>query len=676
MRARLVLKSLVGWMLLSFVASIAAADVRLPGVFADHMMLQRDAGLPVWGWADPGEKITVTLGSQSQTATADGSGKWSVKLAPLAASGPHVLRVQGKNTVERSDLLVGEVWLCSGQSNMAMTVGSAQDKEAEIAAANYPQLRMCQVVRKTAQEPQPDCEVSWKVCSPETVAGFSAAAYFFGRELQQVLGVPVGLIDSSWGGTPVQAWTSMQAQQAVPELAPIIETFQQSLARYDPETAKKRYEKQLAEWPQAVKKAKAEGKQPPRKPQLQDPGTSQNSPGRLYNGMIAPLAPFALRGAIWYQGESNANGPAASLYGLQLRTMITNWRQDWGEGDFPFIYVQLPNFKAPQQQPAETDGWPIVREQMLKTLALNNTGMAVTIDIGEEKNIHPKNKQEVGRRLAQWALAKTYGKDVIACGPLYKSMGKQGDEIVIQFDHVNGGLIAKGGDKLKGFAIAGDDQKFVWAEAKIAGDTVVVSSPEVKAPAAVRFAWANNPDCNLANKAGLPASPFRTDDWAAQDVPVRKPDSSYQPSTRKIVKAMLELAEVKKGDVVFDLGCGDGRVVIAAAKDFGATGVGIDIDPARIKQARENARLAGVEDKVEFRVEDIFDSDISRATVVALYLQPWVNLKLRPKLLRELKPGSRIVSNLHDMGDWKPEKKTEEIDDHEILLWTVPAAKK
>ncbi len=660
MRGKSMLKILAGMLLLSLVAAIAAADVRLPGVFANHLVLQRDVPLPVWGWADPGENVTVTLAGQSQSAAADSAGKWSVKFAPVQAGGPYVLRVQGKNALERSDLLVGEVWLCSGQSNMAMTVSGVRDKDAEIAAANYPQIRLCTVARKTAKEPQDNCEAVWRTCSPGTVGGFSAAAYFFGRELHKELGVPVGLIDSSWGGTPVQAWTSVKAQESAPELRPTIENFKQSLVGYDPAAAQQRFEKALAAWPQAVEKAKAEGKPAPGKPQLLDPATSQYSPGRLYNGMIAPLAPFALRGAIWYQGEANASVRTAGLYGLQLRTMIANWRQDWALGDFPFIYVQLPNYKAPQQLPFETDGWPLVREQMLQTLAMNNTGMAVTIDIGEELDIHPKNKQDVGKRLAQWALAKTYGKDVVACGPLMKSMSKQGQEIVIRFDHVGGGLMTKGGEPLKGFAIAGNRKIFVWAEAKIVGDTVVVSNPDIETPTAVRYAWANNPVGNLFNRAGMPASPFRTDVWAAEDVPVRKPDSRYQPTRRPVVKAMLELAEVKKDDVVFDLGCGDGRIVIAAAKDYGAKGVGIDIDPACVKEARENARAAGVADKTEFIVADIFDSDLRRATVVTLFLQPWVNEKLRPKLLREAQAGlaDRVEPARHGRLEARQEDRT------------------
>ncbi len=488
----------------------ASADVKLPAVFGNHMLLERDAAVPVWGWADPGEKVTVSAAGQSKTATADSAGKWSVKLDALKAGGPIEVTVQGNNVIRLSDVLVGEVWLCSGQSNMAMTVGSSRNAQEEIAAANYPQIRLFTVARKTAEEPQKDCQGEWKLCSPKTVGGFSAAGYFFGRELHKQLNVPVGLIDSSWGGTPVEGWTCLKAQEAVPELAPRMAGFKKVLANYDPEKAKQVYEKQLAKWKLDAAKAKEAGQRLPRRPQLFDPHFSPHSPGRLFNGMIAPVAPYAIRGAIWYQGESNAGN--ALIYGLQMKTMIGNWRNLWGEGDFPFLFVQLPNFMAPQQRPSETSGWPLIREQFVKTLAVPNTGMAVTIDIGEEKDIHPKNKQDVGKRLAQWALAKTYGKDVVACGPLYKSMKKQGDKIVIEFTYTGGKLAAKG-DQLKGFAIAGKDKSFVWADAKIEGDRVVVSSPKVKSPVAVRYAWANNPECNLFNEAGLPASPFRTDDW-------------------------------------------------------------------------------------------------------------------------------------------------------------------
>ncbi|MHC4179335.1 MAG: sialate O-acetylesterase, partial [Planctomycetota bacterium] len=472
------------------------------------------AGGPVWGWAEPAEKVSVSLAGQTKTATADETGKWMVKLEAIQAGGPHVLSVEGNNAVEIADVMVGEVWLCSGQSNMAWTVERSANRDTEIAEAKYPGIRMMTVARVPAETPQDNCQGEWRVCSPETVAGFSATAYFFGRKLHRDLDVPVGLINSSWGGTPVQSWTSLEDQRALPELKPLLDGWDERVAAYDPQAAKETFEKQLAEWKQKAEEAKAAGKKPPRRPRLAaDPRLSSHRPANLYNGMIAPLAPYALRGAIWYQGESNSGSPDAGLYGLQLTAMIKNWRQLWQQGEFPFLWVQLPNFRAPQQQPVETSGWVIVQNEMLKTLSVPNTGMAVTIDVGEAGDIHPKNKQDVGRRLALWALGTTYGRDIVYCGPLYKSMRKRDSRIVIQFDHVGGGLVAKDSDELKGFAIAGEDKKFVWARARIRKDRVVVSSRDVESPVAVRYAWAANPSCNLYNQAGLPASPFRTDDW-------------------------------------------------------------------------------------------------------------------------------------------------------------------
>ena len=505
----------VAILILTGLAAAASAEVKLAGVFGDHMVLQRDVALPVWGWADPGEAVTVTLGGQTKTATADAGGKWSVRFDALQAGGPLQLQAKGtKNTVAVSDVLVGEVWLCSGQSNMEMSVGGVANKDAEIAAANHPQIRMYFIDHIPAKEPQARRNGRWAVCSPQTVGGFSAAAYFFGRELHKQLNVPVGLINSSWGGTPVQTWTSIKSHEAVPELKPMVADLRRQEEFYASGKAKAQYEKQLADWEKAAAAAKASGKQfKDQKPQPpQDPALSPWAPAALYNGMIAPLAPYAIRGAIWYQGESNAGSP---IYGIQLTALIANWRDDWKQGDFPFLFVQLPNFMGRQTQPSESvGGWPLEREQFLKTLdTVKNTGMAVTIDIGEANDIHPHNKQDVGKRLAQWALAKTYGKDVVASGPLYKSSRQEAGKIVVEFNYVDGGLAARDGGKLTGFAIAGADKKFVWADAQIVGDTVVVSSPAVPSPVAVRYAWANNPPCNLVNKAGLPASPFRTDDW-------------------------------------------------------------------------------------------------------------------------------------------------------------------
>jgi sialate O-acetylesterase len=502
-------------LVLASLAAVARAEVKPAGVFGDHMVLQRDVALPVWGWADPGEAVTVTLGGQTRTATAAACGKWTVRFDALPAGGPLELKIQGKNnTVSFSDVLVGEVWLCSGQSNMEMTVGGVANKDAEIAAANHPQIRMYFIDHIPAKTPQARRNGRWSVSSPQTVAGFSAAAYFFGRELHQRLGVPVGLINSSWGGTPVQTWTSIKSHQATAELKPLLDDLRRQEAFYASGKAKAQYEKQLADWKKAAAAAKAAGKpfkdQEPQPPQ--DPALSPWAPAALYNGMIAPLAPYAIRGATWYQGESNAGSP---IYGIQLAAMIANWRDDWKQGDFPFLFVQLPNFMGLQTQPSEpVGGWSLEREQFLKMLGtVKNTGMAVTIDIGEANDIHPHNKQDVGKRLAQWALAKTYGMDVVASGPLYKCSRREGGKIVVEFDYVAAGLASRDGGKLTGFAIAGADKKFVWADAQIVGRSVVVSSPAVSSPVAVRYAWANNPPCNLVNKAGLPASPFRTDDW-------------------------------------------------------------------------------------------------------------------------------------------------------------------
>ncbi|MEQ8786952.1 MAG: sialate O-acetylesterase [Pirellulaceae bacterium] len=454
-------------------AATATADVTLPAVFSDNMVLQRDREIPVWGWADAGEKVDVSLADKQATATADKDGRWSVRLDPLSAGGPHTLKVQGANTLAVEEVLVGEVWLCSGQSNMAMQVRRALNADEEAADADYPQIRMFTVPRGGAAEPQQQIKGSWAVCSPETVGGFSATAYFFGRRLHQELDVPVGLINSSVGGTPIDFWTSAEAQQAM---------FQEP-------------------------KVAADGK----RVGMTEPMAGA---GNLYNAMIAPLAPYAIRGAIWYQGERNSRGEPAYLYRHQLPAMIGNWRKLWGQGDFPFLFVQLPNFTKPQTEPVEPTGWVTVREGMAQTLRTTpNTGMAVTLDVGEAGDIHPKNKQAVGQRLARWALATTYEKSLVPSGPLFESAKIEGGKVVIHFKHVGEGLVAQGGEPLSGFAVAGDDGKFVRAEARIDGDTVVVSSSEIPQPAAARYAWAPNPDCNLFNKDGLPAEPFRTDDW-------------------------------------------------------------------------------------------------------------------------------------------------------------------
>jgi sialate O-acetylesterase len=402
----------------------------------------------------------------------------------------------------------GEVWVCSGQSNMAMQVQSSNDSKEEIAAADYPNIRLFTVSRKVAQKPLNDCQGSWSQCSPETVPSFSAVGYFFGRKLHQELNVPIGLIHTSWGGTPAEAWTRIELLKANPDFEPILARHAERLANFP--RAKREYSEKLEQWKQAAEKAKVEGKNPPRRPRAPLGPDNPHSPAGLYNGMIAPLIPYGIQGAIWYQGESNAS--RAYQYRRLFPTMITNWRKDWRQGNFPFLFVQLANFMDTKPDPGES-AWAELREAQTMTLSLPNTGMATIIDIGEAKDIHPKNKQDVGKRLALWALAETYNNDIVYSGPLYKSMKIEGGRIRLSFDHVGGGLVSRGDEILKGFAVAGADREFVWADAEIDGNTIVVGSDKVAEPVAVRYGWADNPVCNLYNKEGLPAGPFRTDGW-------------------------------------------------------------------------------------------------------------------------------------------------------------------
>jgi sialate O-acetylesterase len=499
--------------LIALAMSSARADVKLPAIFSDHMVLQQNESCALWGWADPGEQVTVTIAGKSRSIKAGKDGRWSLKLPELKAGGPHTLVVQGNNSITIQDVLVGEVWLGSGQSNMGWTVAQSQDFEGEKARANLPQIRMFTVERTAIPTPQEDCKGRWVVCAPDTVGNFSAALYFHGRELHAKLGVPMGLINSSWGGTPIEAWISAPAQSS-PKFAPVHEPWTKQLAQpWDEKKEMAEYEKRVALHKLAAAKAKKDGKTAPRAPlRPTDPRLSQHRPANLFNGMIAPIAGYTLRGAVWYQGESNANKPFADLYAEQLEALIQDWRSRW-KSDFAFAWVQLPDFKAPQKEPVEEDGWNIIREEMLHALKIKNTGMAIALGLGEANDIHPKNKQDVGRRLAAWALGDVYGlKGIATSGPLPAGHRIRGGEVVISFRHTDGGLRARGGE-LKGFAIAGADRKFVWANARIEGNKVVVWHPDVKDPKAVRYAWAANPIWSLENGAGLPASPFRTDQW-------------------------------------------------------------------------------------------------------------------------------------------------------------------
>lgn len=499
------------------------AKLELPALFSDHMVLQKNAALPIWGWAAPGQKITVKIQDQEKSATANASGKWQLTLDKMDAPGPHVMHVHGEQKITIQDVLVGEVWLGSGQSNMAWTVSRSRNFDKEKPRAAFPQVRMFTVQRQSASTPTERCKGSWKVCSPETVGNFSATAYFFGRHLHQKLSTPVGLINSSWGGTAIEAWTSMPVQQETKALTPLLADWKKRDESWDPEAADARFKQQLAKWQKKMdqwklQSAAADGNKPPRKPRRPrkpaNPAQNQNHPANLFNGMIQPLIPYAMRGAIWYQGERNARTlETAALYETQLPLLIQDWRKRWN-AEFPFAWVQLPNFKKRVEAATQHSAWAVIRDSMRKSLKVPNTGMAITIDVGMAKDIHPKNKQAVGNRLGRWALSKVYGKKAMAMGPLFVRAKTVDATIVCTFRYGRGMKCRRKAKECKGFAIAGEDQVWHPATATIDGRTVVVSSPKVPAPVAVRYAWADNPDCNLVGRSGIPASPFRTDSWS------------------------------------------------------------------------------------------------------------------------------------------------------------------
>ncbi len=464
------------------------------------MVLQSGKPVPVWGTADAHAEVTVAIAGQKKTAKADANGQWSLKLDALAVTAePQTLTI-GDKTI--NDVLIGEVWLGSGQSNMGLQVQGAKDYEASKAAANVPLMRVFTESSSAATTAQTLGKGTWVLCTPETVGSFSATLYFFGRNLYDVFKQPLGLINSSVGGTPIESWISPEAQQASVELKPFFEAVKQEKAAFDETKVKANHERQVKKWAEEVKQAKAEGKPAPRKPR--DPiemRQRKGDVGGLFNGKIAPLIPYAIRGAIWYQGEANSNGAKPAFYQAQLTLLAKDWRSRWSD-EFPFAWVQLPNFTR------AGEGWPIVREQMLNALStIPNSGMAITLDIGEAKNIHPTNKQEVGRRLALWALGAVYGKDVPdTSGPLIDTAKVKGGAFVLTFTHGKG-LNAKG--DLAEFEVAGADGQWQAAEAKIDGETVVVSCKAVAEPKQVRYAWKDNPVATLFNGAGIPASPFR-----------------------------------------------------------------------------------------------------------------------------------------------------------------------
>jgi sialate O-acetylesterase len=507
------------------------ADVKLASPFGDHMVLQQGMVVPVWGTASPNEKITVTINKLTQIAVAGSDDRWKVSFSNLKAGGPYEMKVNGKNTITLTDVYVGEVWLCSGQSNMDMTVAKEDrywcgvfNEAEEVASANYPLIREFYAKFSPSLEPQTEVEGKWEVCSPATVGHFQAAPYFFGRNLFQKMNVPIGLFVTTFGASTAEAWTSRPALQAKPELKFLLDSFKRKLDKFYADSANimVKYREALARWTGDAAKAQAEtgdvqanqNRKTPRRPNVPGPWRDQHQPCVLYNGMVAPLVSYAIKGAIWYQGESN--GPSAKQYRTIMETMIADWRKAWGQGDFPFIYVQIANHQNPITEPVKDDPMVTVREGQLQNLSVPNTAMVVAIDNADPNdpgNIHPKNKQEIGRRLFLAARGLVYKEKITYMGPIYQNMKVEGNSIRVNFTSIGEGLKAKDDNKLTGFAIAGEDKKFVLGDAKIDGNTIVVSSPEVSKPVAVRYCWAKNPPASLYNKAELPASPFRTDNW-------------------------------------------------------------------------------------------------------------------------------------------------------------------
>lgn len=487
------------------------ADVKLPDVLADSMVLQQGQKVPIWGTADAGETIVVTFQKQKLTVVADANGKWRVDLKPLKVTfEAQTLTIQGKNKIELKDILIGEVWLVSGQSNMQWTLLQSNNGEAEVAKANHPNIRLFNVSRVVGYKQRKGKMAEWKVCNPENVKEFSGAGYYFGVDLQKKLKVPIGLINSSWGGSQAEAWTPVEYLQNHPELKITVERTK----IWDAERPKvqKDYDEAIAKWRVESEKQKAAGARPSPSPGVPDALRDYRVAASIYDGMIAPLMPFAIKGAIWYQGESNE--ARAEQYNILLPEMIRGWREKWGEGNFPFGIIQLPNYRSPKPEPVD-EAWSFIREAQRRTsLNTPNTGLIVTIDIGEANDIHPKNKLDVGLRMSRWALKNAY-KFKLTNSPVLKSYVIKGKKIELTFADVGTGLKIRSGDKLQEFAIAGEDKKFIWAEAKIVGkNKVEVWSDKVVLPKAVRYAFNNNPkNQNLTNDSGLPASPFRTDNW-------------------------------------------------------------------------------------------------------------------------------------------------------------------
>jgi sialate O-acetylesterase len=506
-----IVKKMPAFLLLCLTYTLTYAKIELPAIISPYMVLQQNTTIKLWGKSTLSANVVINCSweDENHTVTCRNDGKWDVCIKTPSAGGPYKITISdAEDKTEINHVLIGEVWFCSGQSNMEFPMGTSDaywhtgviNYETEIKQANYPYIRLFTVKKQTAEKPVDTCRGAWVECTPESVSPFSAVAYYFGRMLYQQLKVPIGLINSSWGGTPAESWTRREILENDTTYKCIFENYQRLLDAY-PEGYKK-YKEELEKWRKGVEEGTITGmdaKRPPREPI--GPG-HHKTPSVLYNGMVAPIIPYSIRGVIWYQGESNANNP--SLYAKLFPDMIKNWRDDWKQGDFPFYFVQIS---------AHNNQNPYIREAQMKTMkSVPNTGMVVTLDVGDSLDIHPRDKKTVGERLALWALSQTYNIPGITCsGPIYKSMTLEGNTIKIYFDHTGSGLVSRN-NKLSLFEISGEDGVFVNADAQIYDNTIVVSSEKVKHPVAARYAWKNYMVPDLFNKEGLPASSFRTND--------------------------------------------------------------------------------------------------------------------------------------------------------------------
>ena len=501
---------LFGASLVLVFASALRAELKLPAIVGDNMVLQQQLANPVWGWDRPGTRVTVAFAGQSHTATAGADGRWTVKLAPVPANAtPQTLKIAGTTTRELKNVLVGEVWMCSGQSNMGWTMNASTHGDIEALASRHPNLRLITVPRVGTQQKQTDFKGQWEAATPETVRSFSAVGFLFGRYIHEIVGVPVGLINNAWGGSAAEAWVERGALAGDARFALLMENTTKREADLTSEKGRAAFEAQMKKWQEDSAAAKKAKKAAPRQPTDYLAGNAR--PGNIWNGMVYPTLGYGIKGVIWYQGESNAG--RAHEYRDLFPFMIERWRAAQGQGDFPFYWVQLADFRAEKAEPAESD-WAELREAQTRTLALPNTGQAVIIDIGEGRDIHPRNKYDVAARLVRWALAKDYGIKVPYRSPEFKSLAIEGNKAVVTLEMFGSTLRPFDVTEPRGFAVCGEDKVWHWATGRVVGgNKVEISSERVPAPVAVRYAWADNPVCNLYSNDNLPVTPFRTDDF-------------------------------------------------------------------------------------------------------------------------------------------------------------------